>query len=54
MNPVALGMVILGALLLGVGLLLMAKRRKATGIAISLIGLVTAAAPFFITSFLTR
>jgi len=49
MNPIALGMVALGALLLVLGLLLVAKRRKATGIAISLLGLGTAAAPFVIT-----
>jgi len=52
MNSVALGMVVLGALLLGLGLLLVAKRRKATGIAISLIGISTAVAPFVITIFL--
>ena len=54
MNPIALGMVALGALLLGLGLLLVAKHRKATGIAISLLGLGTAAAPFVITFFLFR
>jgi hypothetical protein len=54
MNPIALGMVALGALLLVLGLLLVAKRRKATGIAISLLGLVTTAAPFVITFFLFR
>jgi urea transporter len=54
MNPIALGMVALGALLLVLGLLLVAKRRKATGIAISLLGLGTAAAPFVITFFLFR
>jgi hypothetical protein len=54
MNPIALGMVALGALLIIIGLLLIAKRRKATGIAISLLGLGTAAAPFVITLFLAR
>jgi hypothetical protein len=54
MNPIALGMVVLGALLLAVGLLLVAKRRKATGIVVSLLGLGTAAAPFIITFFLYR
>ena len=54
MNPIALGMVALGALLLVLGLLLVAKRRKATGIAVSLLGLSTAAAPFVITFFLFR
>ena len=54
MNPIALGMVALGALLLVLGLLLVAKRRKATGMAISLLGFGTAAAPFVITFFLFR
>ena len=54
MNPIALGMVALGALLLVLGLLMVAKHRKATGIAISLLGLGTAAAPFVITFFLFR
>jgi len=54
MNPIALGMVALGALLLVLGLLLVAKRRKATGIAVSLLGLGAAAAPFIITFFLFR
>jgi len=54
MNPISLGMVALGALLLVLGLLLVAKRRKATGIAISLLGLGTVAAPFVITFFLFR
>ena len=53
MNPVALGMVVLGALLFGLGLLSV-KRKKAVGIAISLIGLGIAAAPFIITSFLAQ
>jgi hypothetical protein len=54
MNPIALGMVALGVVLLVVGLLLVAKRSKVTGIAISLLGLGTAAAPFVITFFLFR
>ena len=54
MNPTAIGMVALGALLLVLGLLLVAKHRKATGIAVSLLGLGIAAAPFVITFFLLR
>ncbi len=54
MNPIALGMVALGASLLVLGLLLVTKRRKATGIALSLLGLGTAVAPFVITFFLFR
>ena len=49
MNPIALCMVALGALLLGLGLLLVARRRKAAGIAVSLVGLGVAAFPFVIT-----
>jgi hypothetical protein len=54
MNPIAFGMVALGALLLALGLLLVAKRRKAAGIAVSLLGLGTVATPFVITFFLFR
>ena len=48
MNPLALGLVVLGGLLIVLGLLLVSKH-KITGIAISLVGLVTAVAPFLIT-----
>ena len=54
MNPIAMGMVALGALLLMLGLLLAAKHRKAPGIAVSLLGLGISAAPFVITFFLFR
>ena len=54
MNPFAYGMVALGVLLLALGLLLVARRRKATGIAVSLLGLGAAVAPFVITFFLFR
>jgi uncharacterized integral membrane protein len=54
MNPIALGMVVIGALLLVLGFLLAAKRRKTAGIAVSLLGLGTAAAPFIITFLLSR
>jgi urea transporter len=54
MNPIALGMVALGILLFVLGLLLVARHRRVTGIAISLIGLGTLAAPFIITFFLFR
>jgi hypothetical protein len=52
MNPIALEMVAIGALLLVLGLLLVARRRKAAGIAVSLLGFGIAAAPFIITFFL--
>ena len=54
MNLIALGMVALGALLLVLGLVLVVKRRTVTGIAISLLGLGIAAAPFVITFLLFR
>ena len=53
-NPMALGMVALGAVLLVFGLLLVAKHRKATGLTLSLLGLGTAVAPFVISFLLFR
>jgi len=54
MNPIAIGMFALGILLFVVGLFLVARRRKATGIAISLLGLATLITPFIITFLLFR
>jgi hypothetical protein len=54
MNPIALGMVVLGILLFVLGMLLVAKRRRTIGIAISLLGIGTLAAPLIITFFLFR
>jgi hypothetical protein len=54
MNLIALGMIALGALLLLLGLVLLARRRTGTGIVISLLGLGMAATPFLITFFLLR
>lgn len=54
MNPLAFGMFTLGALLLVLGLRLVTKRRKAAGLAVSLLGLGIAAASFVITFFLFR
>ena len=54
MNPFALGMIVLGAVLLLLGWRFAAKRRKATGIAISLLGLAAAATPFVTTLILFR
>ncbi len=42
-------MVALGAVLVGLGVILVARRRKAAGIATSLLGLGVAASPFVIT-----
>jgi len=52
MNPIAFGTVALGALLIVLGLLLVAKRRNAAGIAVVLLGSGIAVAPFAITFFL--
>jgi hypothetical protein len=54
MNPIAVGMVALGVLLLVFGLLMLAKQRKAIGFTLSVLGLGTAAAPFVITFLLFR
>ena len=54
MNPFALGMIVLGTVLLLLGWRFAARRRKATGIAISLLGLAAAAAPFVTTLILLR
>lgn len=52
MNLIAVGMVVLGILLLLWGSLLLFQHRKATGIVIALLGLGAAATPFVITFFL--
>jgi uncharacterized membrane protein HdeD (DUF308 family) len=54
MNPIVIGMVALGILLFVLGLFVVARRRKATGIVISLLGLATLITPFIITYFLFR
>jgi hypothetical protein len=54
MNPIAFGMVGLGALIFVLGLFFVTRRRKAAGIAVSLFGLGIAAAPFIITYFFLR
>lgn len=49
MNPIALGMVAFGILLLVFGWLMLTKQRKAIGFTLSLLGLGIAVAPFVIT-----
>ena len=49
MNPIAFAFVLIGILLLIIGLLLVIKRRKTSGIAISLLGFGFLTAPFLIT-----
>ena len=53
-NPIAFGMIVLGLVLLVFGIRLVVNRRKATGIAISLLGIGAAAAPFLVSSYLAR
>jgi hypothetical protein len=54
MNPIAVGMVAFGILLLVFGLLMLAKHRRAIGFTLSFLGLGTAVAPFVITFLLFR
>ncbi len=52
-NPLALGMVALGILLLLCGLVLIAKRLKTAGIVISVLGLSALATPWLISLYLS-
>jgi hypothetical protein len=54
MNPIAVGMVALGTLLLMFGLLMLAKQRKVIGFTLSFLGLGAAITPFVITFLLFR
>jgi hypothetical protein len=54
MNPIAVAMIVLGVVLLLFGLFLVLRRRKATGIAISLLGVGAAAVPFLVSFHLAR
>jgi hypothetical protein len=54
MNPIALGLVIFGVALLLFGLLLALRHRKASGIAISLLGIGIATIPFIASYYLVR
>ena len=53
-NPIALGMIALGALLLLFGIVLVVKRRKIAGIVISFLGMGAIAVPFLISFYLAR
>ena len=53
-NPIAFGIMALGVVFLLFGLFLLAKRRKAAGIAISLLGLGVAAVPFLVSFFIAK
>jgi len=52
-NPLALGMVALGILMLLCGLVLIAKRLKTAGIVISVLGLGAMATPWLISLYLS-
>ncbi len=52
-NPIALGMVALGILLLLFGFVLIAKRIKTVGIVVSLLGLGAMATPWLISLYLS-
>ena len=54
MNPLAVGMMALGAVLLLLGWRFAAKRSKATGLVLSFLGLAAAATPFVTTFLLFR
>ena len=49
MNPIAVGMVALGILLLAFGLFMLTKHRKVIGFTLSILGLGTVVTPFVIT-----
>jgi membrane protein insertase Oxa1/YidC/SpoIIIJ len=53
-NPIALVFVMLGMMILLFGAFWAARRSKAVGSAISLIGVIVAAAPFLVSLFLAR
>jgi hypothetical protein len=53
-NPIALVMIALGILLLLFGIVLVVKRIKIAGIAISLLGLGAMATPFLVSFYLAR
>jgi hypothetical protein len=54
MNPIAVAMIVLGVLLWGWGLLMLAKHKKAIGYTLSFLGSVIAVTPFVISFLLFR
>jgi uncharacterized BrkB/YihY/UPF0761 family membrane protein len=54
MNPIAVAMIIFGVVLFLFGLFFVIPRRKVIGIAILLLGLGVAAAPFLVSLYLAR
>ena len=54
MNPIALGLIGIGALLLLFGIFSMVKSKKITGMIFSFLGLSAIATPFIVSYFLAR
>ena len=54
MNPLALGLITLGILLLFLGIFFFTKSKKKTGATFSLLGIIAIATPFVISYFLAR
>jgi len=54
LNPIALGLIGIGAMLLLFGVFSIVTSKKATEIILSLAGVIAIAAPFVISYFLTR
>jgi hypothetical protein len=54
MNPIALGMLLIGVVLLLFGLFRVRQHRRVSGIAISLLGISAAAVPFLVSFYLAR
>lgn len=54
MNPIALGLIILGIVLLLFGVFSLMKNKRTAGWVLSVMGLLAIAAPFLISYFLAR
>jgi len=54
MNPLALGLIVLGIVLLLFGISSLIKSKRTTGTALSLLGITAIATPFLISYFLAR
>lgn len=54
MNPLAIGLIALGIVLLLFGIFSLVKNKRTTGLALSVMGLLAIAAPFLISYFLAR
>lgn len=54
MNPLAIGLIALGMVLLLFGVFSLTKNKRATGLVLSILGLLAIATPFTVSFFLTR